>query len=214
MKPVAVPIAFFLLLLGSLLLGSCQSNSENASLVVRKPPHANTVLIVDLGLNNNQLMKAIGEKITSYYQLPVKYVQHPLPESAFLSARKRYDANAVLIELKKLHTPEYRFVAGLTSKDISMPKNGVPDFGIFGLGAMDGGSCISSICRLQKNADKQQLYNRIYKVVLHEIGHNFGVPHCTSPAPCFMKDAKAKIVTIDNEPLFMCTDCKKKKRTV
>ena len=36
------------------------------------------------------------------------------------------------------------------------------------------------------------------KVVLHELGHNFGIPHCTKTEPCVMKDAVEKISTVDN----------------
>ena len=42
------------------------------------------------------------------------------------------------------------------------------------------------------------------KVVLHELGHNYGLPHCTSPYPCFMKAANGKISEVDEEPMDMC----------
>lgn len=193
-----------------LLIAGCGSSSGREQKSAETGIRSDTVLVVDLGLYNNQLLHKVGKQITLYYGLPVVFKSHSLPKSAFLPARARYDAPSLLQELKSLHLPQYRFVAGLTASDISMPKNSTPDFGIFGLGSMDGGSCISSIKRLKKNANQHQLEDRIFKVVLHEIGHNYGVPHCTNNLPCFMKDAKAKISTVDNEPMDMCASCKKK----
>lgn len=207
------PVNFLFFLFAAFILG-CQSIAVKSTSPLTEVTFKDTVLIVDMGLNNEALLKATGKMITSYFHLPVKYVQRPIPTQAFVKQRKRYDSNIILKELKKLHSNNYKFVTGLTSLDISTKKNGVPDYGIFGLGAMDGSSCITSICRLRKNADKSLLYNRVYKVVLHEIGHNFGVPHCISNKPCFMKDAEGQIKTVDNEPMLMCDDCNKKKRIV
>lgn len=205
------PANLFFFLFTTIVLG-CHSDAVNSAPTATVVTSKDTVLIVDMELKDEALLKATGKMIASYYHLPIKYIHHPIPTAAFLKQRKRYDSNIILEELKKLHTNDYRFVAGLTSHDISTHKNGITDFGIFGLGSMDGGSCITSTCRLKRNADASLLYNRVYKVVLHEIGHNYGVPHCTNNNPCFMKDAKAQIKTVDHEPMQMCGDCIKKKR--
>jgi archaemetzincin len=54
------------------------------------------------------------------------------------------------------------------------------------------------------------LTERIQKVILHEIGHNHGLNHCTSPGQCFMKAANRKISEVDNEPMEMCRLCRQK----
>ena len=63
---------------------------------------------------------------------------------------------------------------------------------------------------MKKGVSKFQLLERLEKVILHEIGHNYGLNHCTSPYPCFMKDANGKIKQVDSEPMDMCVECKKK----
>jgi archaemetzincin len=45
-------------------------------------------------------------------------------------------------------------------------------------------------------------------VVLHELGHNYGLEHCTTPH-CMMKDAQGKGANIENEPKQFCKKCRK-----
>jgi archaemetzincin len=63
---------------------------------------------------------------------------------------------------------------------------------------------------LKRNASKELFQERLAKVCLHEIGHNLGLPHCTSgDKRCFMNDAKGSIKEVDQEKLFLCEKCKK-----
>ncbi len=171
-----------------------------------------TILIVSMRFADNDLLLPVGNKITEFYHIPVKYIQGQLPQEAYLKVRNRYDASTIIRSLHAINKAGYRFVVGLTSEDISMPKNGTPDYGIFGLGSLDGSGCISSVKRLKKNVSRRQLQERLFKVVLHEIGHNYGIPHCTNTDPCFMKSADGKVATVDHEPMYMCVSCKKKMR--
>jgi archaemetzincin len=48
---------------------------------------------------------------------------------------------------------------------------------------------------------------RLFKIVVHEMGHNFGLPHCPKPY-CIMADANGKM-KLDRERR-LCDACKKK----
>jgi archaemetzincin len=48
------------------------------------------------------------------------------------------------------------------------------------------------------------------KVVIHEIGHTLGIPHCETNIKCLMNDAKGKGSQVKNELLWICNDCRKK----
>ena len=67
------------------------------------------------------------------------------------------------------------------------------------------------LIRILKNA-KPDSVNYIMgitpKVALHEIGHNLGLPHCTTNN-CFMHAAEGSIKQIDAEKRDMCSTCRK-----
>ena len=82
------------------------------------------------------------------------------------------------------------------------------DFGVMGLAYCPGESAIVSTFRLRNN-NRSLESERFKKVVIHEFGHNLGLPHCLNKN-CVMTSAAEKIATIDNEQLQLCDDCKNK----
>lgn len=204
-----------LLLIFSLLVSSCKNhiNENHPKKVVRfldAPKKSDTVLIVTMNFNEQYLLPIIGAKVTSFYHLPVKFKESYLPQFAYYAPRNRFRADSLISYLKRLNKGKYRFAVGLTSKDISCTNENIPDWGVFGLGSLDASGCISSTFRLKKGVSTQKLTERLEKVVLHEIGHNYGLPHCTTPFPCFMKAADGKISEVDSEPLDICKICRGK----
>ena len=92
-------------------------------------------------------------------------------------------------------------IFGLTAVDISTTKDDVKDCGIFGLGTLDGATCVISTFRLgARKASAAKRIERLIKVVNHEIGHTFGLDHCPTPH-CLMEDAKG---TVDSEDGGFC----------
>ncbi len=47
---------------------------------------------------------------------------------------------------------------------------------------------------------------RIIKITLHEIGHNYGLDHFTDKN-CLMTDAAERISTVDNTKNHLCSKC-------
>jgi archaemetzincin len=78
-----------------------------------------------------------------------------------------------------------------------------------GLRYRPGNSCVVSTFRLKAN-NKPLFYKRLEKV-LHELGHNLGLPHCENPK-CVMTSAAEKISTIDNANASLCDACAKRIR--
>lgn len=108
----------------------------------------------------------------------------PLPRAAYHRPRHRYRADSLLRYLRQQHLAD-TVVIGLTRYDISTTKNGHPDWGVLGLGYQPGRAAVVSSFRLRPRSVSTQFY----KVVLHEIGHTQGLPHCLEPT-CFMRDAE------------------------
>lgn len=175
----------------------------------------------------NEVRKAIEQ----YYELEVKVLEPiPLPQeyqTSRIPAFKyynpspyRYRADSLLKYLKRIKPKECKYILGLTASDISTTKrrNGqvkapawmYTDWGIFGLGYRPGPSCMVSTYRLGRDTyDQQKINQRLRKIVNHELGHNFGLPHCKEEQ-CFMRDARETILTIDAAPERLCPACKKK----
>ena len=171
-----------------------------------KNTEKDTVMVVLMDFKNPELLPEIKSKIESFYKTHVKFIKKELPLNAYIHSIDRYDANKVISYLDGINTSNYKFVVGLTSKDIFTRMGKYPHWGVLGLGTLDNTGCIISTYRMRNT----NLLNRTRKVILHEIGHNYGLNHCTSPYPCFMKDADKKISNVDKEPMDMCKVCKSK----
>ena len=193
-------------------INSCNNSSKKIPFFSKKeiPYKSDTILILNLEFKETKLLKPIMDKVTSFYHLPVILKSSQLPQYAYYKAGKRYRADSILNFLERYNKNHFRFVAALTSKDISYTNVQLKDndYGIFGLGSLSNKGCITSSFRIKTNVTESKLLERLKKVTLHEIGHNHGLPHCNSVYPCFMKAAKGKVTTVDNCPMDLCKDCR------
>lgn len=202
----------FTLLFACFLLLSCADKTVSDATVVGIIPYK--------GISNEKVAM-LRQSIKDYYGVETKLLpEETLPKAAFINIKSpRYRADS-LIALQQRSMPEgVDYVMGLTESDISVTKedaNGnvkkpewkYNDFGIMGLAYCPGKSCIISGFRL-KHKDKEVHFGRFKKVAIHELGHNFGLPHCPNKK-CVMTDAVEKIATIDNARPQLCEDCKKR----
>lgn len=129
----------------------------------------------------------------------------PLPASAYYEPRNRYRAEKLLQDLSSRLPHGAAKIMGITEVDISTTKGEHEDWGIFGLGCLNGETCVVSTFRLR---DKR-LQERIAKVAVHEIGHTFGLQHCQTNQ-CVMQDAEGKAATVDANSIKFCPDCRRK----
>ena len=161
------------------------------------------------GIDTSQVL-FLKNQIESRYNVHVVFLpSFTMPQQAFYFPRNRFMAGILLDYLSNHKANGVDYVLGITDKDISTSTDKYADFGIIGLAHMPGNSCIVSIFRLGKNIPPNLFKERLTKVCLHELGHDFGLSHCPN-AGCFMNDAKGKIATIDAESDSLCGDCKRK----
>ena len=197
-----------ILLAGFLTLFSC---SENPQKKIAIQPFGN----FDAALKDSvvsSINKTYGFEVTALPYLDI-------PKSAFINVKSpRYRADSILRILERNKPDGFDHVLGLTALDISATKrdkNGntlkpaykYEDWGVFGLGACPGESCVTSTFRI-KTSDHKLFLERLKKICNHEIGHNLGLPHCESSDKCVMKDAAESIKTVDQVHLVLCEDCK------
>jgi archaemetzincin len=157
------------------------------------------------------LLPSLQQQVAAFYQCRINILPvHPLPKLAYYAPRKRYKADSLLAYQQQMANNQ--IIIGLTHQDISTSNGTIPDWGVFGLGYCPGQACVISTWRLQRASHSRlQLEQRLHKVVLHELGHNLGLPHCTSNHPtCLMNDAKGTMAQVDRERLWLCRVCKQR----
>lgn len=175
---------------------------------------------------DDMLLDSIQHAIKEVYGVQTKILEPiDIPEYTFINIKSpRYRADSLIRFLRDSVYPEIEgdYVLGIIDKDISTtkysdfsakeiksPEYKYKDWGIYGLGFCPGVACIVSTHRLEKGTTKENFVSRLKKVSCHEVGHNFGLPHCPNK-DCIMQDAAETITTIDNVSLYLCEDCKKK----
>ncbi len=148
--------------------------------------------------------------LESFYAATVETLPRlPMPPEAYYPPRQRYRAEKLLDFLHTVKPGER--ILGLTALDISTTKGTFVDWGLLGLGDLDGLAAVISTFRCKKTArSAQQVRERLAKTAVHEIGHTLGLPHCPTPH-CLMQDARGKVSTTDGE-YDLCPLCRARLR--
>jgi archaemetzincin len=167
-----------------------------------------TIAIQPLGEVRAERLEVVRKGLETAYAIKIVVLPtKPLPKEAWYVPRQRYRADALLDHLSAATPEAHQVVIGLTAKDISVTKDEHEDWGIFGLGQLDGRVCVVSTFRLgARGADEAKLRERLRKVAIHEVGHVMGLPHCEHES-CVMRDAVGSIATVDGETGAFCAEC-------
>jgi archaemetzincin len=202
-------INFFINTLLTVTLFSCKNSPQKS---INKQGEEKKVLKVSLLPYENfdtSLIAFVQKETEQFYNCEVTILKAVhLPSSAFYAPANRYKADSLLQYQKGMLTNSINAIAGLTNKDISTTLKNKPDWGVFGLGFCPGKACVISDYRLRKASNALPLLKeRLIKVVLHELGHNFGLLHCTNNAECLMTDAGGTIKQVDREKKWLCDSC-------
>lgn len=127
----------------------------------------------------------------------------PVPEGAYVRSRQQYKAKPFL-EMLERHTSHSAHALGLVDLDLFVPELNF----IFGI-AQYGGNALVALPRLRNSFyglpdDVDLFFQRIVKEAFHELGHVFGLRHCTNP--CVMQFSNSLSDT-DNKPDTYCSSC-------
>ena len=163
------------------------------------------IYIQPLGHVDSSYVKHVSSTLSSFYHVScVILPEAALSNDILADSKTRYEASRILHKYNSVN----RHVIVITEKDIASRKSAsIPEWGIFGLGYCPGNVCVVSTFRIRKGVSHQRVLDRLAKISIHEVGHNYGLQHCTVDPKCLMNAAHGTISQVDQEQVRLCTTC-------
>jgi len=167
-----------------------------------------SILLISHGPFEKVLLEKIAREVVREYQFPVYIEDSHLDLSEFYDPmRRQYDGNGILKEIDAISSENTIKKVGLFRVDLFIP---ILTY-IFGQAILNGGTGIASLYRLRNEQygmkkDDDLLFDRFKKVVIHELGHTFGLIHCHIPT-CVMRSS-TYVEDIDQKSHKLCIRCK------
>ena len=167
------------------------------------------VILQPLHSFSTEILTYLKDTIEKFYPVNIAIADTKnFPANFYYKPRNRYRADSTIKWLKQIKPDSARTIVGITNEDVSVNKGANKDYGVMGLGYKPGKACVVSTYRLRKTAASQKHFQqRLFKVVVHEMGHNFGLDHCPDET-CIMVDAEGQM-KLDQEK-DLCSSCKQK----
>ena len=168
------------------------------------------ILLISHGPFDKSFLESIRSAVSRQFNLPVDYRDGLLNVADFYDARRRqYNGNKLLLEIESRETPGYIKRIGLFRVDLFIP---ILTY-IFGQASLNGRSGIASLYRLRNEQyglkkNHALMQDRFRKVVIHELGHTFGLIHCHTPE-CVMRSS-TYVEDIDQKEIDFCLNCRSK----
>ena len=166
------------------------------------------ILLINHGNFEKEFLATIAGSIRMEYQLPASVKESHLDPSEFYDPKRRqYNGNKLMTELDSRSSQNHIKNMGLFRVDLFNP---ILTY-IFGQAALNGNIGVASMYRLRNEQygmkkDDDLLLERFQKVIIHELGHMFGLVHCHIP-PCVMRSS-TYVEDIDQKSHHLCSNCR------
>ena len=161
--------------------------------------------------NMLEIDPVINEIFSFYNKRVIVLKPINIPATFLNPAIEKYSADSIILLLSKLQNDTIVEIIGLTNKPIFTIKKtkytSYYDEKIFGMAHQPGNSCVVSDYRFR--TINTTVFNNIFRnVIIHEVGHNLGLPHCQD-ITCIMSTNTGDVEKLNNNNNAYCKKCKK-----
>jgi archaemetzincin len=166
------------------------------------------ILLISHGNFENDFLEKIAKEVSDEYLRKVIIGESHIDLNDFFEpTRRQYDGNLLLKEIDTVYSSGFFKKVGLFRVDLFIP---ILTY-IFGQAALNGSTGIASLYRLRNEQygmqkDDNLLFDRFKKVIIHELGHTFGLIHCHVPT-CVMRSS-TYVEDIDQKSHHLCSKCR------
>jgi len=167
-----------------------------------------SILLISHGNFEMDFVEKIAREIARVFAFPVHIeISHVDLNEFYDPIRRQYNANSILNTIDKRSTELHLKNIGLFKVDLFIP---ILTY-IFGQAALKGSAGIASLYRLKNEhygikKDENLLFERFTKVIIHELGHMFGLIHCQNPI-CVMRSS-TYVEDMDQKNQNFCSQCR------
>ncbi len=166
------------------------------------------IILVSCGLFEKKLTGRVATDVSREFHYSVELKECSLDISDFYNpSRRQYDANKLLKMISQNAPDDAMKVIGMVRVDLYIP---ILTY-IFGQAALNGYTGVASLYRLRNEhyglePDYELLIDRFSKVIIHELGHTFGLIHCSNPV-CVMRSS-TYVEDLDQKNKQFCYRCR------
>ena len=167
-----------------------------------------SIILLSCGLFEKKLTGRIAKDVSREFHFPVDLRECSLDISHFYNpGRRQYDANKLLEAISQRAPKDAVKVMGMSRVDLYIP---ILTY-IFGQAKLNGYTGLASLYRLRNEhyglePDYDLLIDRFSKVIIHELGHTFGLIHCSNPV-CVMRSS-TYVEDLDQKEKKFCLRCR------
>lgn len=165
------------------------------------------IAIVPFGDLDPRKLHALRDRLQDLLRLRAEIVEAvKIPEESFVPSRNQYLAESFLLCLEEVPWDGYVRALGVTDRDLFAPGLNFVFGQAYGTVAVISTWRLRS-CRGPENHDPL-LEARMVKEAIHELGHTFGLGHCSDPF-CVMHFSNS-IRDTDLKSELFCDNCSAK----
>jgi archaemetzincin len=151
------------------------------------------------------LLEEVRSHVAGEFRLPAAiWDSAERPTGTYDVRRRQHSSREVLRWLVSMCPGDASRIIGVTDVDLFMP---VLTF-VFGEAQLGGAAAVVSTARLIERNVPGRTVARTVKESVHELGHTFGLTHCSSPG-CVMARS-TNVLAVDGKRPHLCEDCRTK----
>ena len=167
------------------------------------------IYIVPIELEDDSYLEPLERFVFQTFHLRTKKKEFKINlKDAFDPSRIQYNSSLILRQLIMKPPPDAEKVLGVLDVDLFIP---ILTF-VFGEAQLNGIGAAVSTHRLHNRfyglpENREATTDRLLKEAVHELGHTFGLIHCSQPK-CVM-NSSTYVENIDQKPAELCPLCQK-----